>query len=327
VSRREQLLAPRPEAALELGQERSRLTGQDVGFHGVSLILASMRLGLLSTAKINDRVIAAAPEGVEIGAVASRDETRAQAYAREHGIPRSHGSYDALLDDPEIDAVYVSLPNGLHHEWTMKALAAGKHALVEKPYSRRPDDVEEAWAAAEGAGLVVAEAFMWRHHPQARRAKELVDGGAVGRLRLVRASFSFPLFDLGDIRMLPELDGGALMDLGCYCVSGARLFAGEPERLLGHEVTGPTGVDVDFYCTIRFPADVVGRLDASFSLPRRQRLEVFGEEGTLVLEAPWRADWGGDLFLEQEGKVERVDVPAADSYRLELEDFAAAVRG
>lgn len=286
-----------------------------------------MKLGLLSTAKINERILAGAPEGVEIAAVGSRDGARAQAYAREHGIARSHGSYEALLADPELDAVYVSLPNGPHHEWTMKALAAGKHVLVEKPYSRRPDDVEEAWELAAREGLVVAEAFMWRHHPRARRARELVAEGAIGRLRLIRATFSFPLFDLLSHRMQPGLDGGALMDLGCYCISGSRLLGGEPESILGIQVTGPTGVDVDFYATLRFPRDVVAQIDCSYTLPLAQRLEAVGEEGRLVLEAPWVFDWGGGMNLHRGDEVERIAVASADSYRLELEDFAAAVRG
>jgi D-xylose 1-dehydrogenase (NADP+, D-xylono-1,5-lactone-forming) len=286
-----------------------------------------MRLGLVSTATINARVLGAGAEGVEIAAVASRDAARAQAYASEHGIPRAHGSYEALLEDPEVDAVYISLPNGLHHEWTMKALAAGKHVLCEKPYSRRPADVEEAWDAAKAAGLVVMEAFMWRHHPQVKQAKDLVDGGAIGKLRLVRAWFSFRLLDLDDIRMLPDLDGGALMDVGCYTVSGARFFAGEPERLVGAQVIGPTGVDVDSYATLRFPGDVIGRIDSSFTQPKRQRLEAVGEEGVVVLEAPWRADWGGDLLVEREDGVERIPVPTADPFKLELENFAAAARG
>ncbi|MDQ3066090.1 MAG: Gfo/Idh/MocA family oxidoreductase [Actinomycetota bacterium] len=286
-----------------------------------------MRLGLLSTARINGRILDCAPEGVEIAAVGSRDGARAHAYADEHGIARSYGSYEALLADPELDAVYVSLPNGPHHEWTMKALAAGKHVLVEKPYSRRPDDVEEAWDLAARQGLVVAEAFMWRHHPQAWRAQELVEEGAIGRLRLIRASFSFPLFDLSSHRMQLDLDGGALMDLGCYCISGARLLGGEPQSVLGEQVTGPTGVDVDFYATLRFPRAVVAQIDASYTLPLRQRLEAVGEEGALVLEAPWVFDWGGGMHLQRGDAVEQVTVASADSYRLELEDFAAAVRG
>jgi D-xylose 1-dehydrogenase (NADP+, D-xylono-1,5-lactone-forming) len=282
-----------------------------------------MKLGLLSTANINGMLIAAAPAEVELAAVASRDGDRAKAYASEHGIARSHGSYEALLADDELDAVYISLPNRLHHEWTMKALAAGKHVLVEKPYSRRPDEVEEAWDAAAGAGLVLMEAYMYRHHPQAAKARELVDDGAIGRLRAIRSTFSFQLRDLTNIRMLAELDGGALMDVGCYCVSGSRLLAGEPEHVFGEQILGPTGVDVDFHGTLRFPNDVIAQFDASFSLPKRQRLEAVGEQGTLVVEAPWRADWGGRVLVNDEA----VPVDAADSYERELANFAAAVDG
>ena len=282
-----------------------------------------MKLGLLSTAKINDALLKAPPPEVEIAAVASRDGARAQAYANEHGIARSHGSYEALLDDDGIDAVYISLPNGMHHEWTLKAIEAGKHVLVEKPYSRRSAEAEEAWDAAARAGVVVMEAFMWRHHPQAAVARSVVEDGSIGRLRAIRTTFSFPLHDLGNVRMLPDLDGGALMDVGCYCISGARLLAGEPERVYGEQVLGPTGVDVDFYGTLRFPGDVVAQFDASFTLPDRQRLEAVGEDGTLVLEAPWRADWGGRVLVNGEP----VDVPEADPYTLELSNLAAAIAG
>jgi xylose dehydrogenase (NAD/NADP) len=282
-----------------------------------------MRVGLLSTAEINGALLRAEPTGVEIAAVASRDGARAQAYASEQGIERSHGSYEALLADDGIDAVYISLPNGMHHEWTLKAIEAGKHVLVEKPYSRRSAEAEAAWDAADRAGVVVMEAFMWRHHPQAAKAKSLVESGAIGRLRHIRTTFSFQLTDLTNIRMAADLDGGALMDVGCYCVSGARLLGGEPEQVYGEQVLGPTGVDVDFYGTLRFPGDVVAQFDASFTLPKRQRLEAVGEEGTLVLEAPWRSDWGGRVLVNGEA----VDVPAADPYALELENLAAAIAG
>ena len=282
-----------------------------------------MRLGLLSTADINAALLGAIPDGVEITAVASRDGARAQAYASEHGIERAHGSYEDLLADDELDAVYISLPNGMHHEWTLSAIEAGKHVLVEKPYSRRAAEAEEAWDAAERAGVLVMEAFMWRHHPQAAKARELVQSGAIGRLREVRTTFSFPLFDHANVRMVAELDGGALMDVGCYCVSGARLLGGEPERVFGEQVTGPTGVDVDFYGTLRFPNDVVAVFDASFTLPKRQRLEAVGEEGTLVVEAPWRSDWGGRVLVDGE----QIDVPDENPYGLELTNFAAAIAG
>ena len=145
-----------------------------------------MRLGLLSTAHINEALLGAGPERVEVAAVASRDGAKAQAYAAEHGLERSHGSYEALLEDAEVDGVYISLPNGLHHEWTLQALAAGKHVLFEKPYSRRPAEVEEAFDAAGARGCAVMEAFMWRHNPQTAAALALVEQGRIGRLRAIR---------------------------------------------------------------------------------------------------------------------------------------------
>ena len=284
-----------------------------------------MRLGLLSTANINRLVLAGARASgeVEVVAVASRDAGRAEAYAQEHDIPRAHGGYAALLADEDVDAVYVSLPNSMHVDWSVRALEAGKHVLCEKPLARRPEEVGRAFAAAERAGRVLAEAFMYRHHPQTQRVAELVRDGAVGRLRAIRAAFSFPLADPENVRMRPELDGGALMDVGCYCISGSRLLAGEPERVYGEQRLAPTGVDSTFAGVMRFPGDVVAVFHCSMDLPSRQELEVLGTEGTLLVQAPWRVDFGGDVLLNGE----RVDVPEADSYRLELEDFAAAARG
>ncbi|HET9287245.1 MAG TPA: Gfo/Idh/MocA family oxidoreductase [Gaiella sp.] len=289
-----------------------------------------MRLGLLSTANINRAILqgAAEADGVEVVAVGSRDGARAQSYASEHGIPRAHAAYEGLLEDPEVDAVYVSLPNGMHHEWTMRALAAGKHVLCEKPYSRHPAEVEEAFAAAESAGLVLTEAFMYRHHPQTKTIQQLVLDGAVGRILTLRATFSFPLTDLTNVRAIPELDGGALMDVGCYCVSGCRLVAGEPVTVLAEQVTGETGVDMALYGTMRFWDDVVAQFEASFLAPERQLLEVVGDQGVLRAFAPWRVDWGGELQLERSGAApEVVTVEQADSYRLQLENLAEAVAG
>ena len=288
-----------------------------------------LRLGLLSTARINRAILGGAAESalVEVVAVASRDAARAREYARKHRIPSAHGSYDDLLADPGVDAVYVPLPNRLHHEWTRRALAAGKHVLCEKPYSRRPSEVEEAFDVAEREGLVLMEALMYRHHPQMRRVVEIVSGGAVGRLRAIRAVFTFRLDDQANVRLQPELDGGALMDVGCYCVSGARLLAGEPVRVQAEQVTWESGVDVAFHGTLRFADDVVVEFHASFVTPRAQELEAIGEEGSLVVEAPWRADWGGDLLLRRNDEVERLEIEPVDPYLLELENFAAAVEG
>lgn len=288
-----------------------------------------LRLGLLSTARINRAILDATgvTDRVEVAAVASRDGARANEYAREHGIPRAHGSYEELFADSEVDAVYIPLPNRLHHEWTLRALAAGKHVLCEKPYSRRPSEVEEAFELAEGSGLVLMEAFMYRHHPQMRRVGELVSGGAVGRLRAIRAVFRFRLDDEANVRLQPELDGGALMDVGCYCVSGARLLAGEPHRVQGEQVLGETGVDVAFHGTLRLADEVVAQFDASFVAPRRQELEAIGDEGSLVVEAPWRVDWGGRVLLRRDDEVEEIGVDPADSFVRELENFAGAVTG
>jgi len=288
-----------------------------------------MRLGLLSTANINRAILAGAAktDRVDVVAVASRDAQRAETYAAEHGIATAHGSYEALLADPDVEAVYISLPNGMHHEWTMQALAAGKHVLCEKPYTRHPGEAEEAFDAADAAGLVLAEAFMYRHHPQTAAVARLVADGAVGRLCAVKATFTFPLHDLSDVRALPELDGGALMDVGCYCVSGIRLLAGEPEHVRGEQVTGTTGIDMAFHGTLRCADDVVGQFEASFRSPQRQSLEAVGETGVLVVEAPWRLDWGGRVTLRRDGETEVVEVEGADSYTRELENLADAIEG
>jgi D-xylose 1-dehydrogenase (NADP+, D-xylono-1,5-lactone-forming) len=289
-----------------------------------------MRLGLLSTANINRAILQGASDadGVEVVAVGSRDGARAQSYASEHGIPRAHATYEALLEDAEVDAVYISLPNGMHHEWAMKALAAAKHVLCEKPYSRHPAEVEEAFEAADSSGLVLMEAFMYRHHPQTKTIQQLVLDGAVGRILALRATFSFPLIDLTNVRAISELDGGALMDVGCYCVSGCRLVAGEPVSVLAEQVTGETGVDMALYGTMRFWDDVVAQFEASFLAPERQLFEVVGDQGVLRAFAPWRVDWGGELQLERSGAApEVVPVEQANAYRLQLENMAEAVAG
>ena len=183
----------------------------------------------------------------------------------------------------------------------MKALAAGKHVLCEKPYSRHPDEVEAAFAAAETAGLVLMEAFMYRHHPQTRLVEQLVRDGSLGRLLSIRACFTFPLTDLTNVRASTELDGGALMDVGCYCVSGARLLAGEPVSVSAVRVDGPTGVDMALHGTLCHEDDVVTQFEASFLAPRRQQLEVVGEDAVLTVQSPWRVDWPGDALITRDG--------------------------
>ena len=287
-----------------------------------------VRFGLLSTAKINELVLrgARSSDRVEVTAVASRDRGRAEAYARDHRIERAHASYEALLADDDVDAVYISLPNSLHVEWSVRALQAGKHVLCEKPLSRRAADVEVAFEAAEAADRFLMEAFMYRHHPQMHALRALLDDGTLGEVRLIRAAFTFPLTRVGDIRMRPELEGGSLMDVGCYCVSASRFLAGEPESVLGEQVVGSTGVDVRFAGVLRFPGAVVAHFDSALDLPSRRALEVVGSDAVVTFADPWIASVVR-VELHRDGGVEPVAVDEADPYRLELENFAAAIRG
>ncbi|MET0687072.1 MAG: Gfo/Idh/MocA family oxidoreductase [Solirubrobacteraceae bacterium] len=292
----------------------------------------TLRLGLLSTAAINRSLLGGArvAEGVEVVAVASRDRERAEAYAAEHGLGRAHGSYEALLEDPEVDAIYVPLPNSMHVPWSIRALEAGKHVLAEKPLTRRPEEAGAAFDAADRAGRVLAEAFMWRHHAQARKLQELVAAEAVGPLRMIRSAFSFDIFAkpdrAGDVRLQAGLDGGALMDVGCYCVSAMRLLAGEPEAVAAHQVLGGDGVDVRLSATLRFAGDVLGVLDCGFDMVPTAFLEVVGTKGSLFLGDPWHSR-STRIEIRRPGGKEVVEVPPGDPYAAELADFAAAVRG
>jgi D-xylose 1-dehydrogenase (NADP+, D-xylono-1,5-lactone-forming) len=288
----------------------------------------AVRWGFLSTANINDKLLpgANASPDVEVVAVASRDLERGRAYADERGIERAHGSYDELLADPEIEAVYISLPNSMHVEWSIRALEAGKHVLCEKPLSRHPEEVERAFDAAEGAGRILMEGFMYRHNPQTSRLVELVETGAIGRLRLVRAAFSFPLHDRTNVRLNAELEGGGLMDVGCYCLSGARLLAGEPESAYGEQVAAASGVDELFTGSLRFPNGVLAEIDCGLVLPVRDELEAIGEEGSIFLDDPWHCR-KPVLEVRKEDGIERIELEPEDSYRLQLENMSAAVRG
>ncbi len=288
----------------------------------------AVSLGILSTARINRRLIPAARAStkIELVAVASRDRERAAAYARSWEIGCSYGSYEELLADPVIEAVYVSLPNALHVEWSLHALRAGKHVLCEKPLSARPAEVERAFEAAAQARLVLAEAFMYRHNPQTALLLELLAAGAIGEPRLVRSAFGFGLHDPANIRLRPGLDGGALMDVGCYCVHASRLVGGEPESVYGQALMGETGTDRVFTGSLRFASGLLALFDCGTALADRRGLEVVGSGGTLFLHDPWHCR-APAVELRRDGELERVELEEVDSYRLELENFAAAIRG
>jgi len=283
-----------------------------------------VRWGFLSTAGINRAVLAGVrqTDRAEVVAVASREQQRADDYAREHGIERAHGSYEALLDDADVEVIYVSLPNSLHVEWSVRALEAGKHVLCEKPFDRRPREVERAFDAADQAGRLLMEAFMYRHHPQTKKLQEVVAAGAIGELRHLRSSFSFTLDNPEDVRLAPELDGGSLMDVGCYCLSISRLLAGEPEQVFGLQRSGTTGVDLGFVGVLEFPGGVLGEFHCAFDLPDASGLEAIGSEGQVFVPEPFRCE---DPHLDLNG--ERIDVEDMDRYQLQAENFSAAIRG
>jgi D-xylose 1-dehydrogenase (NADP+, D-xylono-1,5-lactone-forming) len=287
----------------------------------------SLRWGIISTANITRKLLDSGHDQ-EFVAVGSRDLARANAFASEHGLARAHGSYEELLADPEVDAIYNPLPNALHVEWSIKALEAGKHVLCEKPMSRHPEDVERAFDVAEREGRVLEEAFMWRHHPQLQRARELIAAGDVGELRVIRAAFAFNAGNPDDIRLQADLEGGGLMDVGCYCVSGCRALASaEPVRGYAEYVPGGNGgVDVALSATLRFPGDVLAHFDCGLSYVGGGQLEAVGSQGSVFLADPWH---GREAILElrRAGGIERIEVGPANSYALELADFEAAVRG
>ena len=284
--------------------------------------------GIISTADINRKVIPGAKESpkVDLVAVASRDQTRAEEYSREWGIERAYGSYKALLDDADIEAVYISLPNTMHVEWSIKSLEAGKHVLCEKPLTRNPEEAEAAFDAADRTGRFLMEAFMYRHNPQTKRLRALIDEGAIGELRLIRSAFSYSLYDDSNIRLRPDVEGGALMDVGCYCVSGSRLAGGEPESVYGRAWYGPSGTDWVFTGSMRFPGNVLAVFDCGTAMPERDELEVIGSEASLFLDDPWHCTVPV-IEVRRAGGVERIELERADSYRLQLENFSDAITG
>jgi D-xylose 1-dehydrogenase (NADP+, D-xylono-1,5-lactone-forming) len=300
--------------------------------------VAKVRWGVLSTASIGRVLIEASRTAThaEVVAVASRDAGRARAFADALGLEASCGSYEELLASEAVDAVYVPLPVSLHAQWTVRALAAGKHVLCEKPLATSRSDAARCFDAAEAAGRHCVEGLMWRHHPQTTLARGLIADGAIGRLAYVRAALSVGV-EPGDIRRSVELGGGALGDLGCYCVSGIRLFAGEPERVWADQVRdGPDGVDLRLAATLRMAGDVLAQFDVGLDLTRRDELELVGAEGRLTVPDPWLCR-AAHLKLFRDGDRELVPVdpdgalgltdPERDVYRIELDTVSAALAG
>jgi len=288
----------------------------------------SLNWGLLSTARINRAVIPPlrASKRNHLLAVASRSQELVDAYASEWEIPRAYGSYDDLLADTDINVIYNPLPNHLHAEWTVKAVEAGKHVLCEKPLALNVEEVDAIAGAAKTHSRVVAEAFMYRHHPQTLKIQEMVASGSLGTLKLLRGSFSFKLDRKGDIRLDPAMGGGSIWDVGCYPISYMRAVVGaEPVEVFGRQVTGPTGIDETFVGQLHFAEDIYGQFDCSFVIPFHSYMEIVGSEATLIVPKPFKPGFNEKIYLVRDEKTETMKIRGGDLYLGEVEDMADAI--
>jgi len=295
--------------------------------------MPKVRWGILSTAKIGlDKVIPAMQRGelCQVVAIASRDHQRAEAAARRLGIPRAHGSYEALLADPEVDAIYNPLPNHLHVPLSIDALQAGKHVLCEKPIGL---------SSAEGQTLVdegrkhprlkLMEAFMYRHHPQWQRALEIVRSGDIGALRTIQTFFSYHNVDPANIRNKADIGGGGLADIGCYCISLARfIFGQEPARVLGIVDYDPAfGTDRIASGILDFGPAGTSTFTCSTQLTPFQRVNIFGTEGRVEIDIPFNAppDRPCTMRHQHGDRIEEISLPICDQYTIQGDLFSRAV--
>jgi predicted dehydrogenase len=290
-----------------------------------------LRWGVISTANIGraavNPAIQASRNG-ELMAVASRTPDAARAFAEAHGIARSYGSYEELLADPDVDAVYNPLPNSMHLDWSVRAAEAGKHVLCEKPLALDEAECTRMAAAAEANGVKLLEAFMYRFHPRTRRVVELVRDGAVGDLRVIRSSFTFRLTRPDNIRLDPDLGGGSLMDVGCYCVNVSRTMAGaEPEEVQAFANWTERGVDEEMAGTLRFPGGVLAHFDCSLTMERCEFYEVAGTDGHLRIESAFLPGKGDAVIQHHRGRggMKEEVVAGADEYQEMVEHFADCV--
>jgi predicted dehydrogenase len=271
-----------------------------------------------------------------VAAIASRDAANAKAWADEFQIPTAHGSYEALVADPNVDAIYVPLPNELHKPWVLKAADAGKHVLCEKPLAL---DVDEARAMADHCrdrGVLLMEGFMWRHQPRTLAVKKMVADGAIGKLKLIRASFSFPI-DPTDWRLDPKRGGGPVWDIGTYGVNASRLFAGaEPERVEATGLFAPSGVDMAAAAALRFPNGILATIDCSFEQPFVCRYELVGTAGSILVPDAFLPPASGPIATlrtmetasdvgEGSDRHETLTFPAVDQYAAMVDSFARSV--
>ncbi|MDF1513417.1 MAG: Gfo/Idh/MocA family oxidoreductase [Anaerolineae bacterium] len=291
--------------------------------------------GLLSTARINSSLInpIRESESSHLVAVASRSPEKAAQYAREWNIPKSHGSYEALLADPDIDVIYNSLPNSMHAEWTVKAAQHGKHVLCEKPLVPTLAEWEQINNAAMENNVTIFEAFMYLHHPQTLTVLDMVRQGKIGTVQVINSWFSFYLSpeQATNIRLNPDLAGGALLDVGVYPNSMANLMAdaGAPVLISANQMVGETGVDVNMIGQLTFSNNTVAQVVCGFRMPFRQGTTIVGSEGSISIPEPWKPGMNGkDSVIQMElrnGTKDTLVIPAVDPYLCEVQAMEACV--
>jgi len=294
--------------------------------------MKKVRWGVLSTANIGlEKVLPAMQKGeyCEITAMASQNLERGKAAATQLGIPQAYGSYEELLADDNIDAVYIPLPNHLHVPWTKKALEAGKHVLCEKPIGLNTAEAEDLLACAKKhSQLKVMEAFMYRHHPQWLKAQQLVNEGKIGNLLNIHSFFSYYNADPANIRNMAEIGGGGLMDIGCYCISLARfIFNSEPQRVLGKMEYDPE-FKTDRLCSGQLDfGDQSSTFTCATQLTSYQRVNIFGTEGRIEIEIPFNAppDQPCRIWHQQDEKLEEITFELCDQYTIQGDLFSQAI--
>ena len=291
-------------------------------------MIKSLNWGLLGTARINRSIIPPLRLSVRnnLLAVASRTQEKADAYAKEWSIPRAHGSYEALLADPDIDVIYIPLPNQFHAEWAIKAAEAGKHVLCEKPLALSVADVDAMTSAAEKAGTFLVEAFMYRFHQRTLKIKEMIEAGEIGDVHHVKGAFTFPLNRPKDVRWDPDLGGGSLWDVGCYPLSFSRYVIGsEPEEVFAYQHVGDSGIDESFSAQLLFANGVTAQFDSGFRSQFRMHTEVTGSKASLFIPMTFKPEQRCYIHIQRGNNTEYVAVDGSHLYVDEVEHVADAV--
>ncbi|RPJ25317.1 MAG: gfo/Idh/MocA family oxidoreductase [Chloroflexi bacterium] len=300
-----------------------------IGYKEHGMLERKLNWGLLSTARINQDLInpLTTSKRTRLLAVASRSQSTADAYALKWNIPRAHGSYESLLNDPEIDVVYNSLPSNMHAEWTVKALRAGKHVLCEKPIALTLAEMDAMEQTVQETGLVLAEAFMYRHHAQTLKIKEMVDVGELGKIQLIRGAFTYTLEPEDNGRWLTQKGGGSIWDVGCYPISYARTMLGtEPFEVFGWQTLSPGGSDLTFIGQMRFNGGIHAQFDSGFQSPVRMIMEIVGSEAVLNIPNPFKPGFDNEIYLSHDEKTQTIKLPGDELYLGEVEDMCDAIQ-